>query len=149
MFKGLNKLFASLGSVKAMEKLSATSDNESLVQPVDGDKIGQSKDGQLFVAYQEMQGYLFMETLFVANKNIKSFSGAQLFFKSANGDFTLSSDSKEIECEFSNELNRFVSEITFDILEEQITRITARDLESVTFQSRKKKIEMDMVLKIA
>ncbi|MGK0387159.1 MAG: hypothetical protein ACI849_001780 [Patiriisocius sp.] len=147
MFKGINKLLASVGNVKAMERLSDRSGTEEIMQPLDGDKVAQSKDGQLFIAFQEMQEYLFMETLLICNRNMKTFKGASLLFKSANGDFTLTSDTQEIECEFSNASNRFISEVTFDITKEQIRRVDARDFQSLEFRFKKKVIVMEMVLK--
>lgn len=115
------------------------------MQVVDGEKIGESQDGHLYMAFNEISGYLFLETLLASSIVIKTFDGATLDFKSTNGDFSLISDTKELASEFSKHVNRHMTECSFDITEDYIKRLQKRDFETVSYSFKKKIILMDMV----
>ncbi len=140
MFKKIAKGLSNLGSNKADAPF-----DERTMQVVDGQKIGESKDGHLYMGFNEISGYLFLETLLASSISVKTYDGATLDFKSANGNFSLISDTKELASEFSKQVNRHMTECTFDITEEQIKRIQKRDFETVTYRFKKKAILMDMV----
>lgn len=140
MFKKLAKGLSKIGSNKV-----DTPFNENVMQVVDGQKIGESIDGHLYMAFNEISGYLFLETLLASSIAIKTFDGATLEFKSTNGDFSLISDSKELASEFSKPVNRHMTECSFDITEDLIKRLQQRDFEKVSYSFKKKVILMDMV----
>ncbi|GEQ85937.1 hypothetical protein ULMS_14450 [Patiriisocius marinistellae] len=140
MFKKIAKGLSKLGSNKADVPF-----NESAMHVVDGQKIGESKDGHLYIGFNEISDYLFLETLIATPSNIKTFDGATLDFKSTNGNFSLISDTKEIASEFSKQVNRYMTECSFDITEDLIKRVQNRDFQTVTYRYKKKVIVMNMV----
>ena len=141
MFKKIAKGLSKISNNKV-----DTPFNESAMQVVDGAKIGESQDGHLYIGFNEISGYLFLETLLASSIPIKTFDGAELNFKSTNGDFSLVSDTKELASEFSKQLNRHMTECSFDITEDLIKRLQKRDFEAVSYSFKKKTILMDKVV---
>lgn len=143
MFKKIDKLLASMGNIGAMERLHVDTHTEEKMESVDGDLLAESEAGKIYFGMQELNGYLFMETIFISKTNIKTLKGSMLYFKSDNGDFELSSDTQEIESEFSNVSNRFICQISFDITTEDINRIQDQDYTAVEFSFKKKKLAFE------
>ena len=145
MFKKIDKVLAALGSVKAMERLHVDTFTEEKMENVGGQKIAESKEGQLYVGVSEINGYMFLETAIFTGINIKTFKGATLSFEGGNEDFELSSDTQEIVAEFSNVSNRFMSQVSFDINKEEIEKITKGDFQYIKFSFKKKSITMNRI----
>ena len=120
IFKSFDKVLASLGNRKAMSRLSDDSPKDKTTEELVGEKIAESKDGQLNVGIQELSGYLFLETFILSTVNIKTLNGAKLIFTSDKEDFILSSDTQEIKSEYSNNSYKYLTQISFDISEEEI-----------------------------
>ncbi|MBQ4821062.1 hypothetical protein [Aquimarina sp. MMG016] len=145
MFKKVDKVLAALGNIKAMERLHVDTFTENKISDIDGDKIAESKEGQLYVVVEELNGYLFLETVILSRINIKTFKGTTLTFYGVEDDFILNSDTKEIESDYSNVSNRFMTRITFDITKEEIDRIKNRDYKQVRFSFKKKSLTLNKV----
>ncbi len=140
IFKKIDKLLASMGSSKAMERLPADTDIDEKTLNIGGDKIAESKEGQLWVGIQELTGYYFLETTIVSVLNIKTFDGATLVFKGGKDNIELKSDTQEIKSEFSNVSNRFIAEASFDITKDEIDSISKGDFTEIEFKFKKKSI---------
>ncbi|MCF6307971.1 MAG: hypothetical protein L3J09_08450 [Flavobacteriaceae bacterium] len=140
IFKKLNKLLASMGSSKAMERLPVDTDIDKKTLNIGGDKIAESKEGQLWVGIQELTGYYFLETTIVSILNIKTFDGATLLFKGGKENFELKSDTQEIKSEFSNISNRFIAQASFDITKDEINKMIKGDFTEVEIKFKKKSI---------
>lgn len=138
LFKKVTKVLASLGNSKAMERLHEDSPTKEKINIENGDKIAESKEGEIWIGIQELSGYFFLETIVISGLNIKTFNGAKLIFTNDTNEFILKSDTQEIVSEFSNEFNRFVTKISFDITEAEIHKIVKREFEQVRFEFKKK-----------
>ena len=138
LFKKVTKVLASFGNTKAIERLHVDSPTEEKINIENGDKIAESKEGEIWTGIQELNGYLFLETIVISGINIKTFNGAKLTFTDDNDEFILKSDTQEIVSEFTNEFNRFVTKITFDITETEIQRVVKREFKQVRFEFKKK-----------
>lgn len=145
MFKKIDKVLASLGSVKAMERLHVDTSTEEKTEHVEGDKIAESKEGQLYVGVSDINGYLFLETILFSGINIKTFNGGTLTFLGNDNEFELSSDTQEIVSEFSTISNRFMAQISFDISEEEIEKLRNGDFQQIRFNFKKKSITMNRI----
>ncbi|PKA83767.1 hypothetical protein ATE92_1933 [Ulvibacter sp. MAR_2010_11] len=145
MFKKIDKILAALGSIKAMERLHVDTFTEDKIINVEGDKIAESEEGQLYVGLQELNGYLFLETILVSGTNFKTFDGATLSFLGEEQDFILKSDTQEIISDHSNVSGRFMTHISFDITEEEIELIRASKFKAVLFECKKKKLSLQKV----
>jgi hypothetical protein len=130
-----------------MERLDVDTSTEEKMENVDGDKIAESKEGQLYVGISDINGYLFLETIIFSGINIKTFNGGTLTFLGNDNEFELKSDTQEIVSEFSNVSNRFIAQISFDISEEEIEKLRNGDFQQIRFSFKKKSITMDKVVK--
>ncbi len=146
MFKKIDKVLAALGSVKAMERLHVDTFTEEKMENVGGEKIAESREGQLYVGISDINGYLFLETVLFSGINIKTFNGATLSFEGGGEDFILKSDTQEIVAEFSNVSNRFMSQVSFDITKDEIQKLTKGDFKQVIFKFKKKTITLNKVV---
>ena len=146
IFKKVDKLLASMGNISAMERLHVDTFTENKILNIGGEKIAESKEGQLWVGIQELTGYYFLETTIVSVLNIKTFDGATLLFKGGKEDFTLKSDTQEIKSEFSNVSNRFIAEVSFDITKEEIDKMVKADFTEIEFKFKKKTILLNRAL---
>ncbi|MFT4697353.1 MAG: hypothetical protein ACI9SJ_000474 [Flavobacteriaceae bacterium] len=145
MFKKIDKVLAAFGSVKAMERLHVDTFTEEKMENVDGDKIAESKEGQIYVGVSDINGYLFLETILFSGINIKTFNGGTLSFIGGAKDFELKSDTQEIVAEFSTISNRFMSQVSFDISEEEIEKLRNGDFQQIRFSFKKKSITMNRI----
>ena len=140
IFKKVDKLLASMGNIGAMERLQVDTLTEGAILNIGGEKIAESKEGQLWVGIQESTGYYFLETTIVSVLNIKTFDGATLIFKGGKKDFELKSDTQEIKSEFSNVSNRFIAEVSFDITKTEIDQMVKGYFTEVEIKFKKKAI---------
>lgn len=146
MFKKIDKVLAALGNVRAMERLHVDTFTEDKMENVGGEKIAESKEGQLYVGISDINGYLFLETVLFSGINIKTFGGATLSFEGGANDFVLKSDTQEIVAEFSNVSNRFMSQVSFDITKDEIEKLQMGDFKEIVFKFKKKKITLNRVV---
>jgi hypothetical protein len=129
-----------MGNIKAMERLHVDTVTEDKILNIGGDKIAESKEGQLWVGIQELSGYYFLETTIVSVLNIKTFDGATIIFKGGKEDIELKSDTQEIKSEFSNVSNRFIAQASFDITKDEINNMVKGDFTEVEIKFKKKSI---------
>ena len=140
MFKKIDKVLAAFGNIKAMERLHVDDFTENVITNIEGTKIAESQYGQIIVEVEELNGYTFLEVSILSRTNIKTMKGAKLTFSGTNDSFTLVSDTKEIESDFSNVSNRYMTQISFDITPEEITRVNKKDFEDVQLEYKKRAI---------
>ncbi len=143
MFKKFDQLLASLGNMRAMERLHVDTVTEDSIINIEGDKIAESHEGQLFCGTSELNGYLFLETTILSSINIKTFDGAKLTFYNKQAEFILKSDTQEIVSDYSNVSNRFLTKISFDVTTEEIDRIRKGEFESLKLSWKKKSINLN------
>ena len=58
-----------------MERLHVDTFTEDKINNIEGDKIAESREGQLYCGATELNGYLFLETIMLSGVNIKTFNG--------------------------------------------------------------------------
>ena len=141
LFKKVGKVFAALGNSKAKEGLQDDTFNEEEYQEMQGNKIAASNEGIIYAGINELNGYLFLETVVVSRLNIKTLNGATLKFSGAT-DFTLPSDTQEIESESSKVSNQYTTQISFDIGKEEIELIKNKKYDTVVFSFKKKTLTL-------
>lgn len=146
IFKSFDKVLASLGNSKAMNRLSDDSPNDETTEEIVGEKIAESKDGQINVGIQELSGYLFLEAFILSTVNIKTLNGAKLIFTSNKDNFILSSDTQEIKSEYSNNSYKYFTQISFDISEDEIELIKKGAFTKVQLDFKRKSLVFDKTI---
>jgi hypothetical protein len=140
LFKKVDKVLAAMGNIRAMERLHVDTATEGKINEIEGDALATSEEGQFFAGVQELNGYLFLETVIVSGVKIKTFDGGRLTFSGDTGSFELPSDTQEIESEYSNVSHRFLTQISFDITEAEIEKIRDKEFNEVHFHWKKKSL---------
>ena len=69
LFKKVDRVLAALGNMKAMERLHIDTVTEEKMENVGGEKIAESDQGVLFGGIEELNGYLFLETILLSKSN--------------------------------------------------------------------------------
>ncbi|OAB79851.1 hypothetical protein [Cochleicola gelatinilyticus] len=134
--KGIDKLLAAFGSEKAGKRLQEEPMSETRIEGLEENRIAVSEDAILYGQIEELNEYLFLETILVTRSKIKTLKGATLTFKGTT-NFKLISDTQEIESDLSNVSNRILTRISFDITEKEINLIKNKQYESVIFECKK------------
>lgn len=146
MFKKIDKVLAVFGNIKAMERLHVDDFTENIITNITGTKIAASQYGQVIIEIEELNGYTFLEVTILSNTNIKTMRGAKLVLIGNNNPYTLTSDTQEIESDFSNVSNRYMTKISFNINSQEIKRINKKDFEYVHLEYKKKVLPFKKVL---
>jgi hypothetical protein len=141
LFKKVGKALAALGNNKGTEGPNDVAFNEEEYQEIHGNKIAASNEGIIFAGIDDLNGYLFLETIVVSRLNIKTFNGATLKFSGAS-NFTLPSDTQEIESDASSAAKQYTTKVSFDITQEQIEFIKDKKYDTVVFEFKKKSLTM-------
>ena len=141
LFKKVNKVLAALGNSKGKEGQNDTAFNEEEYLELHGNRIAASNEGIIYAGIDDLNGYLFLETIVVSRLNIKTFNGATLTF-SGTTDFTLPSDTQEIESESSSVAKQYTTKVSFDITKKEIALIKDKKYDTVVFSYKKKTLTM-------
>lgn len=145
MFKKVDKFLAALGNMRAMERLHVDTFTEEKISNIKGEKIAESREGQLYISFEELNGYLSLEAVILSGIGIKTYKGGILTFFGTGEDFILQSDTKEIESDYSNVSNRFITKVSFYVDKKEIKRINSKDYTQVRFDFKKKSLVLNKV----
>jgi hypothetical protein len=123
----LKSIVTKLGGVDTSEKNHVDTFTENRMANVSGEKIASSENGGIWIEFQELSDYKFMNVIVIGKKKFKTFEGCELVFVSNNSELKLVSDSKEIESDFSNVSDRWITQIAFDITNINIEMISNKE----------------------
>lgn len=138
IFNKINKVLAAFGNIKAMERTHVDTYTEGLIDGIKGDKVAESKDGQLFVSFQNLNDYEFLNVSILSRSNIKTYKGAILLFVNENKEeVVIQSDTLEIESDYSNVSNRWLTNVSFIISDIEKKMIVNRKFEKLIFRHKK------------
>ncbi len=141
ILRKIDKVLAAFGNIKAMERTHVDTYTEGLVSNIKGDKIAESKNGQLYADFQVLSDYEFLNVSILSRDNIKTFKGGRLLFVDSNKDeHIIESDTQEITSDFSNISNTWLTKVSFVIHEKEKKMILERKFEYVYFDYKKKSL---------
>ena len=130
----LSKLFGNKNS----EAKSSTEDTiEAIITDIENKPFGVSENSVLFAGLNELGGYFFFQTVVVGQLNVKSKTGAQLFFIGDHFKLQLEADMPEFESESSPIKGRHVTKIDFQIEESDIKSLENATLKSIRLVVKK------------
>lgn len=137
MISLLKTIVTKLGGVDTSEKNHIDTFTENRILNVPGEQIASIENGGIWVDFQELSDYYFMNIIVIGKKKFKTFEGCELVFTSNNSELKLISDSKEIASDFSNVSNRWITQIAFDITNINIEMIVNKEANSVHLSFKK------------
>ena len=119
ILKTKDKVLAALGNMRAMQRLHVDTYTEERIKNVSGIKIAESKEGQFWVSFQELNGYLFMNCTLLTRVDLKTSKGAKIILFTEDYEIEFESDEKVIESDFSNVSNTWITKMSFEIEEKE------------------------------
>ena len=146
MIRILKTIVTKLGGIDTSEKNHVDTFTEGNIISVKGEKIAKSNNGGIWIEFQDLSSYHFMNITVIGNKKIKTLDGCKLSFNIKIDNFILNSDTKEIESDFSNISNRYITSVSFDITNINIDFITNKATDFVELIV-KKEIERFEIIK--
>ena len=142
LLRTIDLVLARFGNIKAMERTHVDDFTENKINSIQGILIADSDQGELFVAFQELAGYEFLVLTVLSSFDIKTIKGAQLHFYNPDIEgaiLELDSDTREIEADYSNVSNRFITKIDFILSQEDIQFILKPEATQVNLLFKKNK----------
>ena len=142
LFKAIDKVLARVGSSKATERAYKDALTPEKIAQIPGEQLGTSELGGIWAGAQELNGYLFMEVFILDTNKIKTFNGATLTFLGEN-ELKLTSDSNEINSEYSDFFNRWTTQISFEIAKKDLNFIKRKKYTQLQVDFKKKSLVFD------
>ncbi|MGJ8685089.1 MAG: hypothetical protein ACSHWW_10725 [Nonlabens sp.] len=120
LLKTIDLVLARFGNIRAMERTHVDDFTENLIDEITGYLIADCDQGELFADFQELVGYEFLNLSVLSSFPIKTIKGATLDYHKNNKTIHLiKSDTKEIESDYSNVSNRYITKIDFILSKEE------------------------------
>jgi len=145
ILKTVDKILAGFGNIRAMERTNVDTYTENKIENIEGEKIAESENGELWITFQELGGYYFMNTTILSRINIKTLKGGKLFFLGNIEEFILDTDDTQLESDFSNVSNRWMTSISYGITEKEIDFIKKKEFSKLRFEFKKKFINFSVI----
>lgn len=143
ILKSIDKVLAAFGNIRAMERLHVDDFTENLISNIKGEKIAESSYGQLFVSFQNLANYEFLNVSVLSATDIKTYKGCSLTFIVEKGkELVIPSDTKEIESDYSNVSNRWLTKISFIVDSNEKKIITDKKFSEVFLKFKKKTLPL-------
>ncbi|WP_064966174.1 hypothetical protein [Tenacibaculum ovolyticum] len=148
IFRKKDEILASLGNMRAMKRLHVDTFTENKIKNVSGIKIAESKDGQFWVEFQELNEVLFMNSTILSRIDLKTFKGTKITLLTEDYEIEINSDERTIESDFSNVSNTWITKVSFiiDLKERKI--IEERNFEELEYKFKKETLNLRVVAKI-
>jgi hypothetical protein len=112
---------------------------ENLKLEVEGERLAESNDGVVYINYQELGGFEFLNLIVFSRINIRTKKHCKILF-SGSSDLELTSDEEEIESDNSNPAKIWITTMSFDINKDQIDYISSKVASTITLSYKKKDI---------
>lgn len=137
LFKTIDKVLAGFGNIKAMERTHVDTFTENEILKTKGEKIAESNNGGIWIEYEELAGFDFMNATILSNVNIKTFKGSKLSFLGNQEELIINSDTIEIESDYSNVSNRWITKISYIVTQKDIDFIQKKEFNQITIEFKK------------
>lgn len=137
-----DEILAALGNIRAMERLHVDTHTEEKIKNISGVKVAESKEGQFWVKFQELNGFLFMNSTILGHLNLKTSRGIKITLLTNDYEIEIDSDEKEIESDFSNVSNTWITKMSFVLDDKERKIIENRKFEEIEYQLKKVKLKL-------
>ncbi len=142
LFKTIDKVLARMGNMRAMERTHVDTYTENKMENVPGEQIATSQHGGIWAGLQEVNGYLFLDVTILGTTKIKTLKGATLTFLTEE-EITVKSDNYEIDSDYSNVSNRWMTQISFEITKQDLKVIQKKKYNQIRLDFKKKSLLFD------
>lgn len=142
LLKTIDKVLARMGNIRAMERTHVDTYTENKMENVSGEQIAVSQHGGIWAGLQELNGYLFLDVTILDTTKIKTLKGATLTFLGET-ELTLTSDNYEVDSDYSNVSNRWMTHISFEITKKEVNFIKRKKYTQIRLDFKKKSLLFD------
>ncbi len=137
MFKKLNHILAAFGNIHAIKRIHVDTFTEKKISQIRGIKIAGCNAYGVWMEFNELGGYKFLELTVLSKAKIKTLKGVELSFLGGKIELFMDSDTKEINSDFSNISNRWIATISFDVNDKDIEFIRNKEYKIVQIKHKK------------
>ena len=142
IFRKKDEILAALGNIRAMERLHVDTYTEDKIKNISGIKIAESREGQFWINFQELNGFLFMNSIIIGHLNLKTSRGIKIRLLTKDYEIEIDSDEKEIESDFSNVSNTWITKLSFVINNKEREIVENGNFEELEYQFKKIKLRL-------
>lgn len=142
LFKSIDKVLARMGNMRAMERTHVDTYTENKIENIPGDQIATSQHGGIWAGIQDVNGYLFLDVTILGTTKIKTLKGATLTFLT-DEEITVKSDNYEIDSDYSNISNRWMTQISFEMTKQDLKVIQKKKYDQMRLDFKKKSLLFD------
>ena len=139
IFKGLSKVFSGNSKTETNDDAELPSFADNLKLEVEGERLAESNDGVIYINYQELGGFEFLNLMIFSRINIRTKSHCKILF-SGSSNLELTSDEEEIESDNSNPAKIWITTMSFDITKDQIKYISSKVADEIKLSYKKKEL---------
>jgi hypothetical protein len=140
-----SKMKSSFGTQKESSSEIKTSNVETIINEVENEPFAVSESNVMYAGLGEIAGYHLMQSVIVGTFRIKTFKGAKLKIKGTDFELNLNSDMLEFESELSNDSNKIITKIDFEIDEQDLPKIAKSKIESLELSAKKERVKFHIV----
>ena len=130
-----------------MERTHDDTYTEDIINSIEEEPFALSKHNVMYAGIKELAGYYYFKTIIVGSFKIKTFKGATLKILLEDKELLLKSDMTELESDFSNVSNRYITSIDFEIDEEDIKTINTSTIKGLQTIAKKQTIDFKPIEK--
>lgn len=131
-------VFGKLFSNKKNED-NITNDNyiETIIKSSKDKPLAISNNNVMYVGYNELGGYYYLQTFIIGRLKVKTKNGATLKIEGNNYSLKLNSDMPEFESDAASPLKSYVTKIDFQIEKNDVDKIKRSNIKTLTLFAKK------------
>ena len=146
ILKSIDNILATFGNPKALQRTHVDTYTEDRIKNISGVKIAESKEGQFWITFQELNGYLFMNATILSKLDLKTNTGAKIIILTKDYEIELDADEKEIDSSFSNISNTWITKVSFELSVKEREIIEDKNFEEIEYEFKKGKLRFQKVM---
>lgn len=113
---------------------------ESIMKSSNDVPLGGSNNNLIYVGYNELGGYYYLQTFIIGRLKSKTKDGAKLIIEGNDYRLELNSDMSELESEPASPLDAYVTKIDFEIEKNTVEKLKRSTMKQLTLTIKKKEV---------
>ncbi|QRM87756.1 hypothetical protein FG167_00480 [Lacinutrix sp. WUR7] len=132
-----SKLF---GSKQKENKLEDDKYIETIIKSSEDVPLGISNNNLIYVGYNELGGYYYLQTFIIGRLKSKTKEGAKIIIEGNDYTLELNSDMLEFESEPATPLDAYITKIDFEIEKSAVENLKRSTMKQLTLIIKKKEV---------
>jgi hypothetical protein len=113
---------------------------ETIIKSSEDVPLGISNNNLIYVGYNELGGYYYLQTFIIGRLKIKTKTGAKISIEGNDYTLELNSDMSELESEPASPLDAYVTRIDFEIEKTTVEKLKRSTMKQLTLTIKKKEV---------